>query len=272
MVRRRRRTNDPGGGERTWGTTGWHRCRQMRATPGSWFAITVHFNAARLDYLAEVLRSLAEFPVAAMHVALVTNTVEEAELAVLQRCAMKSWWAKPPRYTVSSIWRIVLPDLAAPRVHRQRVRARRRAQIHPFRLPGRRHPAQFRQLQLFRRIREVLRDAGLLPSFLRVEYNKILNGFVNSDNKTPVDLNQQPGSTTATSSWRTCRSRTTLLHPRYRPRGGIPADAIVRARAQPGDDRWEVRERAAMGLCYENVPESFQCRYVIRSPRPAGWR
>jgi hypothetical protein len=38
-------------------------------------AVTFHFNAARLRFLAEVLRSLSEFPVAAMDVAVVTEHI-----------------------------------------------------------------------------------------------------------------------------------------------------------------------------------------------------
>ena len=40
--------------------------------------ITFHFDASRLGFLAEVLRSLSEFPVAFMDVVIVTNTFREA--------------------------------------------------------------------------------------------------------------------------------------------------------------------------------------------------
>src|SRR5689334_5419353 len=51
-------------------------------------AITFHFDAARLGFLAEVLRSLSEYPVASMDVALVTNTFAQEHLALLRRlCA-----------------------------------------------------------------------------------------------------------------------------------------------------------------------------------------
>jgi hypothetical protein len=33
---------------------------------------------------------------------------------------------------------------------------------------------------------------------------------------------------------------------------------------------WEVRERAAMGLCHENVPEPFQSRYVVPISKTTG--
>jgi len=37
-------------------------------------AITFHFDTARVGFLAEVLRSLAEYPVGAMKVVILTNT------------------------------------------------------------------------------------------------------------------------------------------------------------------------------------------------------
>ena len=82
-------------------------------------AITVHFNAARLHYLAEVLRSLAEYPVAAMHVILVTNTVRDDELTVLRGLCDeilvgKTASVRSYEYPGAS----ALFDLAASQIHR----------------------------------------------------------------------------------------------------------------------------------------------------------
>ena len=48
-------------------------------------AITFHFDAARLAFLAEVLRSLSQFPVASMDVAIVTNTSRNDKVGLLHR-------------------------------------------------------------------------------------------------------------------------------------------------------------------------------------------
>src|SRR5271165_2423429 len=48
-------------------------------------AITFHFDAGRVCFLAEVLRALSEFQVAAMDIAIVTNTFRQEDLALLRR-------------------------------------------------------------------------------------------------------------------------------------------------------------------------------------------
>ena len=48
-------------------------------------AITFHFDATRLGFLAEVLRSLGEYPVASMDVVIVTNAFRQDDLSLLQR-------------------------------------------------------------------------------------------------------------------------------------------------------------------------------------------
>jgi hypothetical protein len=235
-------------------------------------AITVHFNAARLEYLAEVLRSLAEFPVAAMHVVLITNTVAEAELGVLQRLCDEVLVGKSAslhRYEYLAhpfylTWR-----------HREFVATEfgdgsERKYTHFIYLEDDIR-LSFMNFCYFVTYREVLRDAGLLPSFLRVEFNKTLNGYVNSDTKVPVDLNEQP---------REDRGEMLLANMPFPYTACYVLDADLareflgtssfgreRSRAMT---EWDVRERAAMGLCYENIPNSFQCRYVVPIVKASG--
>ena len=119
--------------------------------------------------------------------------------------------------------------------------------------------------------REILRDAGLLPSFLRVEYCKAVNGFVNSDNETPVDVSQQPRIDHADIvlvnipfPYTACYILDTELAAEF-----VRTASFKREQSRAVTE-WEVRERAAMGLCHENVPESFQCRYVVPISKVTG--
>jgi hypothetical protein len=112
--------------------------------------------------------------------------------------------------------------------------------------------------------RELLRNYGLLPSFLRVEYSAAFHGFVASDAFWPVYVPVQShivlGDTVLVN----------LPNP-FNPCFILDmelAGEYVQSRSFQHDGSatmcsWGVRERAAMGLCLENVPEPFQTRYVV---------
>jgi hypothetical protein len=112
--------------------------------------------------------------------------------------------------------------------------------------------------------RENLRSFGLLPSFVRVEYNAALGGFVASDAFWPIYVPAQ-------SHIRLGDSVLVNMPNPYNPCFILDpelAEEYVRSRSFDHDDslavgRWGVRERAAMGLCLENVPPPFQSRYVV---------
>jgi hypothetical protein len=235
-------------------------------------AITVHFNAARLEYLAEVMRSLAEFPVAVMTVILVTNTVHEAELAVLRRlcdeilpgqgASVRSYeYLAHPHYLT---WR-----------HRKMIASEfgggAKGRYTHFIYLEDDIRLSFANFCYFVEFREVLRDAGLLPSFLRVEYSKDLNGFVNSDTKIPVDVSHQAQievghiiMTNMPFPYNPCYILDAALAAEF-----LRTRSFKRESSRAVTDM-EVRERAAMGLCYENVPEPFQCRYVVPISKTTG--
>jgi hypothetical protein len=235
-------------------------------------AITVHFNAVRLEYLAEVMRSLAEFPVAAMHVVLVTNTVDDQELAVLQRLCDEIFSGKTasirsyeylghPHYLTWRHRKIVADEF---------IRGNDGHYTHFIYLEDDIR-LSFVNFEYFVEYREKLRHAGLLPSFLRVEYNQVLNGFVGSDNRVPVDVSRQARididdivMTNNPFPYNPCYILDTELAAEF-----SRTRSFGRERSRSATDM-DVRERAAMGLCYENVPEPFQSRYVIPISKTTG--
>ena len=235
-------------------------------------AITVHFNAARLEYLAEVMRSLNEFPVAAMHVVLVTNTVQDDELGLLRRLCSETLSGKTasircyeylghPHYLTWRHREIIVSEFA---------NENDSGYTHFMYLEDDIR-VSFANFSYFVEYREVLRHAGLLPSFLRVEYNRTLNGFVNSDNKAPVDLSRQPhidhGDVILANipfPYIACYILDTALVAEF-----LRTRSFKRESSRAVTE-WEVRERAAMGLCHENVPQPFQCRYVVPVSRKTG--
>ena len=110
----------------------------------------------------------------------------------------------------------------------------------------------------------MLRGSGLLPAFVRVEYSTALDGFTTSDVFWPVYVPVQShivlGDTVVVN----------LPNP-YNPFFILDVELAaeyVRSRSfDPADSRaiceWGVAERSAMGLCLENVPATFQSRYVV---------
>lgn len=238
-------------------------------------AITVHFNANRLEYLAEVLRSLGEFPVPVMDIILVTNTVDDEELTLLQRlcdeilpgksASIRSYeYLAHPHYLTWRHREIVASEFAGARTGRYTHFIYLEDDIR----------ISFLNFSYFVEYREILRDAGLIPSFLRVEYNRFLNGFVDSDNKAQIDVSAQPkldlGETVMVS----------LPNPYiafYILDTDLAAEFLrsrsfrrERSRSVPEMTDMDVRERAAMGVSYENVPEPFACRYVVPVSKSKG--
>jgi hypothetical protein len=116
----------------------------------------------------------------------------------------------------------------------------------------------------FIKFREILRPFGLLPAFLRTEYSASLGKLVASDAFWPVYIPVQS---------HICLHDMVLLNmPNpYNPCFILDlelAEEYVRSRSFDRDAsqavcRWGVRERAAMGLCLENVPPPFQTRYLV---------
>ena len=235
-------------------------------------AITMHFNAARLEYLAEVMRSLGEFPVAAMHVILVTNTVQEQEQALLQRLCDEIFphgnasirgfeYLAHPHYLTWRHREIIANEF---------LRDNEGRYTHFIYLEDDIR-LSFVNFEYFVEFREKLRDAGLLPSFLRVEYNRVLNGFVGSDNKTPVDVSRQARidvdgvvMTNNPFPYNPCYILDIELAAEF-----ARTRSFGRERSRSATDM-DVRERAAMGLCYENVPAPFQSRYVVPISKTTG--
>ena len=112
--------------------------------------------------------------------------------------------------------------------------------------------------------REVLRSFGLLPAFIRVEYSAVLGGLVASDAFWPVYVPVQShirlGDTVLVN----------MPNP-YNPFFILDVELAAEYVWSRSFDRegsralcsWGVRERAAIGLCLENVPPPFQTRYVV---------
>jgi hypothetical protein len=120
----------------------------------------------------------------------------------------------------------------------------------------------------FVEFREILRGTGLLPAFVRVEYRESVDRFVATDACCPVRVPLQPhvyiGNIIVIN----------MPNP-YNPCFVLDlelAEEYMQSRSFDNEGSravcpWDVRERAAMGLCFEHIPALFQSRYVVPAYR-----
>lgn len=235
-------------------------------------AITVHFDFSRLKYLAEVLSSLGTFPRA--DVILITNTLNESELIELEKLHTK-----------------ILPN----GIGKGKISIRSYGNLaHPFELTwchkeiienefinnnkGYTHfiyleddiEFNFTNFCYFIEFREVFSEIGLLPSFLRVEFSQNIKNFVNTDNISPIDVLNQPKISykeyffvNPPNPYMACFVLDKELASEY-----IITDSFDKNKSS--SHFWGIRERAAMGLCWEKIPNSFQSRYVVPVCKSSG--
>jgi SAM-dependent methyltransferase len=234
-------------------------------------SITAHFDLARLSFLAEALRSLSDFPVSALDVVIITNTFRDDELELLRRLCSETL---PNSNSSVRSYGNLSRAFNLTWCHKEIITA-------DFHNTNDRYThfiyleddvrMNFANFCYFLKYREILHHAGLLPSFLRVEYSSTLGGFVNVDQFAPVDVRNQPRKTQGDlflvnmpNPYNACFILDIEL-----------ADEYVRT---PSFDcegsqsvcNWGIRERAAMGLCFENVPEPFISRYLVPVSKRSG--
>lgn len=243
------------------GSAGWERARGARIL----CCITFHFVHARLESLADVLQGLAEFPVAGLDVVIVTNAIDEDEGLALGRLAAEI--LGEGRTTIHRVDALAHPFDLAWR-HKDVLASR-------FLGPERQGFTHFVYLEddirftfanflYFVEARERLREAGLLPAFVRVEWSQAAGGLVATDCfwriYAPVQPQLRVGGEVflnLPNPYNPCFVLDRALAAEHAASPSFDIDASSRVVA------CGVRERAAMGLCLDNAPKPFRWRYVV---------
>ncbi|WP_198371492.1 hypothetical protein [Roseomonas rosulenta] len=229
-------------------------------------AITFHHVAQRIPYLLDVVRALNDFPVRAMRIAVMVNAVEEAELGrvrailepglcagkslVLQRCAdighpfNLTWQHK----------RLITNLFLTPE-----------AGFTHFIYLEDDIRFGFANFAYFVRWRPLLAEHGLIPSFVRVEYAAEAKEMRLTDHGQTL----RPGKGKPVPA-----TEAMVFIPPPAPYCAmfvldrILAEEYVATRsfdleASKQVTGWDVRERAAAGLCWEAPPPGYRSRYVV---------
>ena len=235
-------------------------------------AITFHFSESRLQYLFQVVRAFCEYPVEVVDVVIVTNIDHQPQLKQIRDLCEPLFCHFPLRPTsrrrlsIESFTELPDPFLLA-WCHKHLIVDRllnSDSDYTHFIYVEDDILVSFDNFCYFVHFREILESHRLIPSFQRIEYN-------NADNQ--LYLLDQNGLSNFRSRKRIDVGSYAFVNLDY------PYDAMYildrdlaleyvetasfdRERSKVVQPEWAIRERAAMGLCFENPPHGFACRYV----------
>jgi hypothetical protein len=222
--------------------------------------VTFHYRRQSLQFLDRVLRNLADFDVRRIHVTIVTNAENAKECTSIDTLCRNYFGVVD--YTIESFpncepgtlltWKHK-PLLAAA------VADSRRCFSHFIYVEGD-IGLSYRNFQYFTEHADALRERGLIPSFLRVEFS---DGTIRSCDAewttvAPV-LVRLLDCTFASprSPYCACFIMDRLHVSEYL------SSRSFDYKLSEGLCSWGVPERAAMGLCWEKPPPGFSHRYVL---------
>ncbi|MEO5349019.1 MAG: sel1 repeat family protein [Magnetococcus sp. YQC-3] len=228
-------------------------------------AVAFHYREDRLVFLADMLASLLSFPVETLRVVVMTNTDQHDEMQkILDIC---HGLVSEGRVCVLQTY----PDLSNPLMLTwcfkeilENVFTNNRNEYTHFIYLEDDIKLSFINFCYFLTYRDVLKKHNLIPAFVRVEFNEESKKHVSSDNWYQKDIN-----TTARIEYGNYYF-VDLTNP-YMAMFILDrelADEYLNARSSDFNGSVSiinlgVREQAAMGLMFENVPVGFMSRYVV---------
>lgn len=227
--------------------------------------VTFHYAPNRLAYLYEVLTTLAGFFVAKMDVVVCTQTIQAAELRLLERMGCGLFQGNKVLHIRS------FPDLDDPYEltwqHKAILKENLASGTDPFsHFVYLEDDLRFRyeSFLYFLAGRKILAGKGLVPGFVRYEYHPDWDGVFATDHAMPQILN---GHAVARAG------RSLFVAPISPYQGMYVLDrslarehvesAAFDLRASAGIADWGVRERAAMGLTFHEPPPGYGSRYAV---------
>ena len=227
-------------------------------------AIAHHHAPERLPFLLEVARALGDFAVDRLDVVVITN-LEDAGARAAIRCLVRPALAVPGDVEVMPAGRLAHP-FHLPWSHKPLIRERflpSRAWTHFVYLEDdiRFGFAAFRH---FLAARPLLAPHGLVPGFFRVEFSATNRALQALDQTAPFDAATLPGIKAGGLRFVPAPNPYCAMYV-------LDRDLAEEHVADPAFDReasrqvspWDVRERAAMGLCWSRIPRGFPARQVI---------
>jgi hypothetical protein len=234
-------------------------------------AISFHFVKARLVYLDKVLQTLAAFPVRRRDIVVFTNTTDNAEQESLRQ-VFRNAGLVDGRDARLSVETALAHPFNLTWAHKRLISGAFLAPDSPYS-----HFAYLEddeQLTLenfayFLAAREILRPFdNLVPAFLRTEWSDKRGCSVNTDNTAPIMLGQRPfishGDYAFVAADNPYCGGFILDQELGREYVNSRSFDLKRSRTVNREvHNFGVRERAAMGLTFENPPVPFIYRVVV---------
>ena len=225
-------------------------------------AIAFHYKESRVRYLADVVMGLSTFPVEQIDIAVMTNTTDPDEIAVvLAACPVTS-----DRVTLNLIPYVALADpFALTWGHKQIIRdtfLREDSGYTHFIYMEDDIGLGFQNFLYYVAWKNKLAEVGLIPSFLRVEYSSLQKGWVSPDNCNKIALDRHS----------VAFGDHIFVNPpnphigffimdREQAREHLVSNSFDMHRSEYVP--FAIRERAAMGVMFDNIRQGFRSRYAI---------
>lgn len=227
-------------------------------------AVTSLFNERRLAYLAQTLRALSLWDVDYMRIVVFTNDAGQLNNTRSRRLCEESCGTRVLEIRVitdlDDTWRLTWS-------HKNIIRSQFLAEESGFS-----HfiyieddiELQEANFLYWLRSREALRSKNLIPSFLRLEYEPLQAAWTASDAFWPVFIPCQPYVCLDELCW---VSMPNPYNPMFIMDRELAQEYVLSRSFDESKSsevcNWGRPERAAMGLCNENVPVGFPHRYVV---------
>ena len=235
-------------------------------------AVTFHFHELRLQYLFQVVRALSEYPVEVLDVVIITNVDHQERLKQISDLCAPLFKPFPLRenskksFSIESFPKLVHPYFLA-WSHKHLIADKfvnRESTYTHFIYVEDDILVSFDNFCYFTHFRKLLTGQGLIPSFQRIEYNKADNRLYLVDQKGASDFRSRKRVNVGGYAF------VNLDHPynamfildRHLALEYVETASFDREGSKIVQPNWDIRERAAMGLCFENPPQGFVSRYV----------
>lgn len=226
--------------------------------------LTFQYVRERFRYLFETLRTLEEFCVDRLDVVVLTNTVASDELRSIVE--LTSLLARQGMTVEVQTF----PHLAQPFdltwCHKPLLQSRflGRADYTHFVYLENDIRFSFRNFMYFLHFRDVLAQVGLLPSFVRVEYNRRHDHLCMTDLAGPDIITGRRIHRVGDLAFINVVNPYTAMYVLDQDLGAeYVTSRSFDYTASTEVTSWGVAERAAMGLCFERPPPGFHSRLAV---------
>ena len=223
--------------------------------------VTFHYRVHTMQFLNSVLSNLSEFYVGRMHVTVVTNVDDLVEKERIEKLCRN--YFPNHSYEIASFPDLHLGSMLTWK-HKPLLRAAVQANYSHFIYLEDDIDLTFGNFLYFLHFADVLREYGLVPSFLRTEFNHEAGEIRSTDavHSTPINkasLIEVRGQMFASPRFPYCASY--VLNRNM-------ADEYLASKSFDYEksiemSQWGIPERAAMGVCWENPPKGYSHRYVL---------